>query len=91
MRRDPIVLWEARLYRRWLRVLTRGAREDTERGLAQDSENELVMLLQDRLDDVGGSRPRRLWLLTRSFLDALRHARAAATHARTERRGASAP
>jgi putative ABC transport system permease protein len=57
--------WEAATFRAWLRLL--GTK------LTRAFEEELVVLFQDRLDEVGSSTWRRVALLVRCAVDAARH------------------
>jgi len=62
------VRWEARVFRLCIRLL--GTR------LTARFEDDLVVLFNDRLNEVDASWGRRLLLLIRSALDAVRHSRA---------------
>ena len=59
------VPWEARAFRAWVRLLRTH--------LTATFEDDLVLLFGDRLQDVGASRGRRLLLLIRCAVDAIRH------------------
>ena len=68
MTRRSQVRWEARAFRLWIRLL--GTR------LTARFEDELVVLFNDRLNEAGASSGRRILLLIRSALDAVRHSAA---------------
>ncbi len=59
--------WEVRVFRLWIRLLrTR---------LTAHFEDDLVVLFNDRLNGLGASPGRRVLLLVRSAMDAVRHSR----------------